>query len=393
MNKQQLLQGCLGFGLAFTSCGNHKQIASNDGIPDRIVIPVEQVTVNEETNSGPEVRNVKIPLIRLDATSVYRQMLVYADPMDDSGGKVFSEHLTAFIDYPAGSVTLNPKYGNNRAELEKLNDRLRPLLGSREGLRIRLTGYASPDGDTKVNEQLAGNRTIQFKNYLLKQFALPNDGTISVDWAGEDWEGLRQAVSTSGKDYAKRVLAILDGTTDPDSRRKQLRALDKGAVYKDLERTCFARLRRIELEVTAEQEVKRQKATDLDELAARVYSSPKTLSIEELLQVASLYRPGTEQYREVYELAAYRFPDCRVAQLNAMASSLAMGDRESARYFLQRCEGDPRSYINQGVLLLMEGDADSACEYFRKAMPENPRQARANLSVARELMGKEISYE
>ncbi|WP_262497538.1 hypothetical protein [Parabacteroides timonensis] len=37
-------------------------------------------------------------------------------------------------------------------------------------------------------------------------------------------------------------------------------------------------------------------------------------------------------------------------------------------------------------MLLMEGDADSACEYFRKAMPENPRQARANLSVARELM-------
>ncbi|WP_075557191.1 hypothetical protein [Parabacteroides timonensis] len=151
MNKQQLLQGCLGFGLVFTSCGNHKQIASSDGIPDRIVIPVEQVTVSEETNSGPEVRNVKIPLIQLEATSVYRQMLVYAD---------------------------------------------------------------------------------------------------------------------------------------------------------------------------------------LDELVARVYSSPKTLSIEELLQVASLYRPGTEQYREVYELAAYRFSDCRVAQLNAMASSLAMGDREAARYFL-----------------------------------------------------------
>ena len=83
---------------------------------------------------------------------------------------------------------------------------------------------------------------------------------------------------------------------------------------------------------------------------------------------------------------AYRFPDCRVAQLNAMAAALSLGDKESARIFGQRCADDPRSYINQGVLLLMDGDATSACDYFRKAMPENPRRARKNLAVAQEMM-------
>lgn len=390
MNKQQLLQGCLGVSVLLTSCGSPRQMASEDIIPDQVVIPLEQQTVATNQPSNPDTRNVQIPLIRVDATSVYREMLVYVDPEEENVSRSIAEHLTAFIDYPAGSVTLNPKYGNNRAELEKLSDRLRPLLASPKGLRIKLTGYASPDGSTKENEQLAGNRTIQFKNYLLKQYKLPNDGTVSVDWAGEDWEGLRREVAASGKAYTRQVLAILDATADADNRRKQLRDLDKGAVYKDLEKTFFARLRRIELAVTGETQTAKvtgQGSTELDELATRVYTAPKTLSLPELLRIAAIYRPGTEQYREVYELMAYRFPDCKVAQLNAMAAALSLGDKESARIFGQHCADDPRSYINQGVLLLMDGDANSACDYFRKAMPENPRQARENLKVAYELMG------
>lgn len=391
MNKQQLLQGCLGLSLVLTSCGGQRQltVTTEDVIPDQVIIPTEQETVNTSQPTNSDIRNLQIPQLRVDALSVYREMLVYTDPEDGNAPRNITEHLTAFIDYPAGSATLNPKYGNNRAELEKLNDRLRPLLASPKGMRIELTGYASPDGSTKENEQLAGNRTIQFKNYLLKQYKLPNDGIVSIDWGGEDWEGLRREVAASDKAYTTKVLAILDGTTNPDQRRKQLRDLEKGAVYKDLEKNFFARLRRIELTVTGEAPAVNavgQGSVELDELATRLYTAPKTLSQEEFLRLAAVYRPGTEQYREVYELMAYRFPDCRVAQLNAMAAALSLGDKESARIFGQRCAGDPRSYINQGVLLLMDGDANSACDYFRKAMPENPRRARKNLEVAQEMM-------
>ena len=391
MNKQQLLQGCLGLGFALTSCAGQRQLTvmAEDVIPGQAITLVEQEATPPRQPSNPDIRNLQIPQLRVDALSVYREMLVYTDPAGGNAPRNITEHLTAFIDYPAGSTTLNPKYGNNRAELEKLNDRLRLLLASSKRMRIELTGYASPDGSTKENEQLAGNRTIQFKNYLLKQYQLPNDGTVSVDWGGEDWEGLRCEVAASGKAYTAKVLAILDGTTNPDQRRKQLRDLEKGAVYKDLEKTFFARLRRIELTVTGETPAVNavgQGSVELAELAARLYTAPKTLSQEEFLRLVAIYRPGTEQYREVYELMAYRFPDCRVAQLNAMAAALSLGDKESARIFGQRCADDPRSYINQGVLQLMDGDATSACDYFRKAMPENPRRARKNLAVAQEMM-------
>lgn len=391
MYKQLLLQGCLGLGLALTSCAGQRPLTTTVEavIPAQAIIPIEQETVNPGQLSNSDIRNLQIPQLRVDAASVYREMLLYTDLEDENVPQNITEHLTAFIDYPAGSVKLSPKYGNNRAELEKLNDRLHPLLDSPKKLRVKLTGYASPDGSTKENEQLAGNRTIQFKNYLLKQYKLPDDGTVSVDWGGEDWEGLRRVVAASDKAYTRQVLAILDATTNADERRKQLRNLEKGAVYKDLEKNVFAHLRRIELAVTGEAQAVNaagQDPVELDELATRLYTAPKTLSQEEFLRIAAIYRPGTEQYREVYELMAYRFPDCRVAQLNAMAAALSLGDKESARIFGQRCADDSRSYINQGVLLLMDGDANGACDYFRKAMSETPRRARKNLEVAQELM-------
>ena len=98
--------------------------------------------------------------------------------------------------------------------------------------------------------------------------------------------------------------------------------------------------------------------------------------------MAVLYRPGTEQYREVYELAAYRFPDSREAVLNAGAASLALGDKEAAAYFLQRVADDPRSWNNLGVLALMENDPSEAVSWFRKAMPQNPRLSRHNIRIA-----------
>ena len=104
----------------------------------------------------------------------------------------------------------------------------------------------------------------------------------------------------------------------------------------------------------------------------------------DFIRLASFYRPGTEQYREVYEMAAYTYPSCAVALLNAAAASLALGDKESARHFFQQVGDDPRAYNNQGVLLLMEGDKEGAASYFRKYLPLNPRVARENLRMINE---------
>ena len=106
------------------------------------------------------------------------------------------------------------------------------------------------------------------------------------------------------------------------------------------------------------------------------------LSLEEIYAVARYYRPGTEQYREVYEIAAFHFPDDVVANVNAASAVMLTGDLTSAWDYLRKVEADPRAWNNLGVLTLMEGDPSGAAVWFRKAVGVEPRKARKNLEIA-----------
>lgn len=385
MNKQ-LLQSVTGsyFLLAFLGCNSSQPaVVSGKDFQYQIEETAAPVFYNEPKASRSLSRNVNVPLLKVDAASVYRNMITYVIPDEELQPTVQADKINVFIDFPAGSTTINPKYGRNAAELERLKSQLQILLDDKnlQLKSVRLTGYASPDGNTKENERLAGGRAIQFKKYLQKQFDIPDNGLITVDWVGEDWDGLQSVIAGSGKEYANLITDILKKTGDSDSRRKQMQALNNGIVYKDIERSFFSRLRRMELNVSYEVRT----VPDKNVMVEQIYSQPDKLSLSDMLQIAGLYRPGTEQYREIYEIIAYRFPDCRVSQLNAAAASLSLGDVEAAKYFLKQVENDPRALNNQGVLALMEGNLDEAETLFRKAMPQNPRLSRENLRIIGEM--------
>lgn len=380
--RKNVWVGMAAFGFLLPSCatGYSSLVKEQSPTADAEVRVIE--TVNNPAASGRSVRHAEIPQLQLDAQAVYQRMINYFTPESEVAPVVSREQLTAYIDFPAGGVAVNAKYANNRAELAKLKQQLASLMRDSQGQvkSIRLTGFASPDGTTAENERLAGNRAIQFKSYLQKDLSL-DAALITIDWAGEDWDGLRRLVAESGKEYKTSVLAVLDGTSDPDKRRTQLKALGKGQVYKDIEKTFFARLRRMQLAVESESVTVAGTGVEQVVLA---YNDPEKLNkrpLADLLRTAVLYRQGTEQYREIYEIAAYAYPACAVAQLNAAAASLALGDKEQARYFLQQADGDARASNNLGVLALMDGEVEKAAAYFRKSMPQNPRLARENLRL------------
>lgn len=381
--RKRIIEGIAGLGLlaVLPACNTQKQAIPSADLYALAAGPVETVSEQGAQSLAKQLgRSILVPQLQVDAQDVYNKMITYICPDEELLPTVSVAKLATYIDFPAGSVQVNPKYGNNRAELAKLDGQLKPLLRTGNGKikKIRITGYASPDGNTKTNEQLAGNRAIQFKNYLQKQFHLPNDGLITVDWVGEDWEELQRLIAGSDKKYSSRILSIFQLTDDPDSRRKQIKAIDNGAVYKDIEKTFFSRLRRMELAVETESETV---SVNDPLLIEKVYSQPDKVSLSDFFRVAALYRPGTEQYREIYEIAAYTYPTCKIAQLNAAAAALSQGDKESARYFFNQVKGDQRAYNNLGVLALMDGDKETAVAYFRKYMPLNPRLARENMSV------------
>lgn len=377
--RKSILEGIAGIGLlaVLPACGIQKQATNEEVYATAYSIPAEPEQKGATKNlPGSVTRSIVVPQVQVDAQALYNRMITYITPEEELTPVVSVKQLSAYIDFPASGIHINPKYGNNRAELVKLEESLSPLLLAGKIKSIRITGYASPDGDTKANERLAGNRAIQFKNYLQKQVKLSDPSLITIDWVGEDWEGLQRLISASKKPYSSRVEAVFQATNDADSRRKQIRAMDKGDVYKDIEKSFFSRLRRMELTVEMESSVETAHHPLQIE---QIYTQPDKFSLTDMLRIAALYRPGTEQYREIYEIAAYIYPSSAVAQLNAAAAALALGDKESARYFFQQVNDDRRAYNNLGVLSLMDGDAEAAATYFRKYMSQNPRLIRENL--------------
>ena len=305
---------------------------------------------------------------------LYASMLSFLEPTVEHDKKL-DEKAVFYIDYPLGSDNILPDYRNNRTELQKLDSLISPLsAGDYSSMEhIRVCGYASPDGTYIDNERLATSRAGFFASYICSTYGIPRF-RLETTSVAEDREGLSVLLQSDQPPYAATVLSIIQHAGIFNGREKQLMDLRGGEPYRDMLHRFFPRLRRLEVSVRWN-----IRAVSAGEAYRLIYTHPEWLSLSEMYGAARYYRPGTEQYREVYEIAAYRFPEDVVANINASSAVMLTGDVKSARTYLQRVESDPRSWNNLGVLALMEGNTGEAEEWFRKAVGVEPQKARRNL--------------
>lgn len=309
---------------------------------------------------------------------LYIPMVSFLTPTVTGSGKHHTESAILYIDYPLGKDDIYPDYKNNREEINKIDRILSPLAGSRFSTidRIQVRGYSSPDGPYGENERLAQARSRLFAGYIRNAYSLPRS-RIDVSSVAEDWEGLKDLLLQAQPPYTDSALRIIRKYGIFNGREKQLMDLQGGAPYKDMLRRFFPKLRRIE--VVVEYNINKIDHQDASEL---IYTHPDLLSLEEMYEVARYYRPGTDQYREVYEIAAFHFPNDVTANVNAASAVMLTGDLISAWDYLRKVEADPRAWNNMGVLTLMEGNPEGAASWFRKAVGVEPRKARRNLQIA-----------
>lgn len=308
----------------------------------------------------------------------YQPMVSYLTPDAHEPVKQRIVGTTLYIDYPLNQYEVYLDYKNNRREVDKADSLLTPVLSNGFTVieRIRIRGYASPDGNYKDNENLASKRSRLFMHYISDAYSIP-EKLFDVSWVAEDWEGTRDYLSRTQPPYYEESLRIIDTYGVFNGREKRLMDLRGGVPYKQMLREIFPLLRRIELVVQYNvRNVDRAEAMDL------VYTNPELLSLDEIYDVARYYRPGTEQYREIYEIAAFHFPDDVVANVNAASAVMLTGDLISAWDYLRKVEHSPKAWNNMGVLTLMEGNPEGAATWFRKAVGVEPQKARANLQVA-----------
>ena len=157
--RKRIIEGIAGLGLlaVLPACNTQKQAIPSADLYALAAGPVETVSEQGAQSLAKQLgRSILVPQLQVDAQDVYNKMITYICPDEELLPTVSVAKLATYIDFPAGSVQVNPKYGNNRAELAKLDGQLKPLLRTGNGKikKIRITGYASPDGNTKTNEQI-----------------------------------------------------------------------------------------------------------------------------------------------------------------------------------------------------------------------------------------------
>lgn len=102
---------------------------------------------------------------------------------------------------------------------------------------------ASPEGTQEGNEALSMKRAARIEAFL-RQYGYAGD--VSVEYRGEDWDGLLEAVkaATDMPDKESVIEILQDGSLDRASRKKALQALSYGKTWLRLMDTEMSGLRK-----------------------------------------------------------------------------------------------------------------------------------------------------
>ena len=120
-----------------------------------------------------------------------------------------------------------------------------------------------------------------------------------------------------------------------------------------------------------------------DELPEKliINTHPQQLSLQEIFNVAQTYEQGSEEFNHAFQVAALMFPNDPTANLNAAAMEIQRGgDLTIAKKYLTKADANEGATQNNlGVIALIEGDLDTAQQYFTRAKEAGVSEAEANL--------------
>lgn len=291
-----------------------------------------------------------------------------------------AEQGESFLDFAVGKTSVNPEFGRNAAELEKIR-RMIDLVQDDKDLtikRIVIVGYASPEGSLAMNERLSEGRAKALRDYLQSRYPAIPGSLYSIRFGGENWDDLVEAVQTSDMPDKQAVLDIIDRYSIIGGREAKLMALKGGTPWRYMLREMFPSLRKVT--VTVDYDVRN---FDAEEAKAVVKTHPQNLSLNELYLVANTYEPGSEDFNSLFETAVRLYPESVTATVNAAVAALERRDFVGAERYLRSVKSPDRipECDNAWGLLLMlrDQDYDRAAPYFEAARAAGLEAAQQNL--------------
>ncbi len=293
--------------------------------------------------------------------------------------KARSDRHTASFNYIVDRYELLRDYKGNRPKFDEVDKIIREIRDNND-LNITefsIVGYASPEGGFEHNRKLAENRANSFAHYLVTKFDISRD-KFTVEGKGEDWAGLRKAVSDSHLADKQDILNIIDRVQDPDVRDGELMKLSGGETYRTLLQSYYPQLRRTEYAVAYV-----VRAFNVEEAREIIKKNPKLLSLNEMYLVAESYPSNSKEFREVFDIAVRLYPDSEIAILNSAAADIESKNYDAAIERMKKIEDKPVVWNNLGVAYVLKGDTDKAVEYFKKSADSGDGDAKTNLEIIR----------
>lgn len=296
-----------------------------------------------------------------------------------------SETRSARLQFRQDSHRIDPRYKNNRAELDTVRNSI-ALVENNNDLTITgiyVIGYASPEGTFAYNMKLSERRAKAFTEYMKDDLKEVNPQVYHVDWKGEDWAGLREEV-VKHPDLFKNedVLDIIDNCgDDKDACEEQLKALVPPEIYQRLLNEMYPAVRRNEYRI--EYNVRHFTVAEGREM---IKIHPELMSVSEIQQVADSYGKGSPEYVDCLVRGAQAYPNDVTAVNNAALALMEANRTDEAIRLLDNAPAEGELLNMRGVVYIKAGELEKAVQAFSEAQAKGYPQAGENLSQLKQYM-------
>ncbi len=339
--------------------------------------PMRNAIVELRAEGSVKKKVKKFDPVKLADGTLATSLLVRNDekPMmgKDNFQKSYPANQTTHIYYLINQSNVRP--GEMKSdEMKAFNDFVKMNINSvwYKFNGINVSAYASPDGETDKNENLAKDRAKSGSNAVMSEFAKNKnkDNTFgktkeqyTVGTTKEDWEGFKSLMEASTMADKDLILRVLTMYSDADQRRKEIKNLSK--TYTELADKILPKLRRSEVTVMVDKISRND-----DQITALINTTPDSLSLEELLYGANLVTDVNTKVT-VYQNAEKRFGSDWRTSNNLGGAYLMQNKLTEAEEAFNRADkvanGAPEVANNMGIIQAKKGNRALAMELYKKA--------------------------
>lgn len=303
-------------------------------------------------------------LVRNDEKGIYGK---------DAFVKTTPVNQVAHIYYVINQSTVRPAEMKSE-EMKAVQEFLKANLNNSwyEFKGISVSAYASPDGETEKNENLAKDRASSGSSAMMGEFKKDKNKAVTfgktkeqyvVGTTKEDWEGFKSLMEASTMADKDLILRVLTMYSDPNQRRTEIKNLSK--TYVELAEKVLPKLRRSEITIN----VDKKSRTD-EMISALCTSHPDSLSVEELLYGANLTNDVNTKV-QIYTAAEKQYgSDWRTS--NNLGVALLMQNKvseagEAFKRASANAAGNPIVMNNLGIIEAKNGNRTAAMDLYNKA--------------------------